>query len=84
MREQKLRIRTDITRKKRYEKKQGGPRNGYDYDEFPYASTEQGGQGAHVEEVLSGENQAAGRKLGVFYREKGVKHGDKFNIKIVE
>lgn len=38
----------------------------HDYDEFPYASTEQGGKAEHVEEhvegVVSTENQAAGRE----------------------
>lgn len=76
--------------KNRYEsqkdirKKQGGPKKDHDYDEFPYASTEQGGKGAHVEEVLSTENQAAGRDLGKFYREEGIKHGDEFDIDIID
>lgn len=64
-------------------KKQGGPKKDHDYDEFPCASTEQGGKGAHVEEVLSSENQAAGRDLGKFYREQGIKHGDDFDIEII-
>lgn len=37
---------------------------GFDYDEFPYASTKQGGMGAHIELVPSIENQAVGRDLG--------------------
>ena len=38
------------------------------YDEYPYAPTKQGGKGAHVESVLSEENQAVGRDLGQFYK----------------
>ena len=81
---------TRAARKNRYEsqkeirKKQGGPPKGYDYDEFPYASTKQGGKGAHVEPVPSVENQAVGRDLGQFYRKYNIKCGDKFNIKIVD
>ncbi|MCD9637327.1 RHS repeat-associated core domain-containing protein, partial [Tenacibaculum maritimum] len=81
---------TKAARKNRYQsqkeirKKQGGPKKDHDYDEYPYASTEQGGSGAHVEEVLSDVNQAAGRDLGKFYRENKIQHGDSFDIQIVE
>jgi len=81
---------TKAARKNRYEsqkavrKKQGGPKKDHDYDEFPYASTEQGGKNAHVEEVLSDENQAAGRELGDFYRENGIKHGDIYDVEIID
>ena len=79
---------TRAAKKNRYEsqkeirKKNGPPPTGFDYDEFPYASTKQGGKGAHVEPVPSSENQAVGRDLGKFYRENNIKEGDKFNIKI--
>jgi len=81
---------TKAARKNRYQaqkeirKKQGGPKKDHDYDEFPYASTEQGGLGSHIEEVSSEVNQAAGRDLGKFYRENNIKHGDVFDIKIVD
>ena len=81
---------TKAARKNRYNaqkeirKKQGSPKEGYDYDEFPYASTEQGGTGSHIEEVLSTENQAAGRKLGQFYRKNKMGAGDEFDIKIID
>jgi RHS repeat-associated protein len=81
---------TKAASKNRYEsqkdirKKQGGPKKNHDYDEFPYASTEQGGKGAHVQEVLSDVNQGAGRDLGKFYRENNIKHGDIFDIEIVD
>jgi len=69
---------------KQIRKDQGPPPKNHDYDEFPYASTEQGGKGAHIEPVLSAENQAAGRRLGGFYHQHGIKAGDAFNIKIIE
>jgi len=69
---------------KEIRKKQGGPKKDHDYDEFPYASTEQGGRRAHVEEVPSSENQAAGRDLGQFYRENDIKPGDTFDIEIID
>lgn len=61
-------------KKNRYEaqkairKKQGGPKEGFDYDEYPYASTQQGGKGAKIKEVPSSENQEVGRNLGKFLK----------------
>ena len=81
---------TNAAKKNRYEsqkairKKNGAPQKGHDYDEYPYASTEQGGRGAHIEEVPSAENQAAGRDLGNFYRENDIKTGDTFDIELIE
>ena len=81
---------TRAAKKNRYEsqkeirKVNGGPPTGYDYDEFPYASTIQGGAGAHVEPVLSIENQAVGRDLGAFYRNSNINQGDKYDVKIVD
>jgi len=81
---------TRAAQKNRYEaqkeirKKQGPPPKGCDYDEFPYASTKQGGAGSHVEPVQSAENQAVGRDLGKFYREQAIKENGKFDIKITD
>ena len=81
---------TRAAKKNRYQsqkeirKQQGGPPDGYDYDEFPYASVEQGGAGAYVEPVPSAENQAAGRDLGTFYREQGVNYGDEYDVEITD
>ena len=69
---------------KEIRKEKGAPPEGHDYDEFPYASTKQGGAGSHVEPVISEENQAAGRKLGAFYRENNIKENDKFDIEITD
>ena len=81
---------TREARKNRYEsqknirKAQGGPPKGFDYDEYPYASTKQGGKGAHVEPVPSAENQAVGRDLGQFYIRNKIKEGDVYNIRIIK
>lgn len=77
-------------KKNRYEsqkairKKRGGPDKGFDYDEFPYASTKQGGKGAYIKQVPSEVNQAAGRDLAKFYRENNIKPGDQFDIIIID
>ncbi len=65
-------------------KLQGGPPKGYDYDEFPYASTKQGGAGAYVEPVLSVENQAVWRDLGQFYRQNNIHEDDLFDVEIID
>lgn len=67
---------------KEIRKQQGSPPEGFDYDEFPYASTKQGGTGTHVEPVISAENQAVGRDLGLLYRKHGLKENDEFDIEI--
>jgi hypothetical protein len=64
-------------------KAKGPPKKGHDYDEYPYASTHQGGTGAYVEPNKSEDNQGAGRALGSFYRKNNIGEGDTFNIKIV-
>ena len=42
------------------------------------------GKGAHVEPVLSEENQAVGRDLGQFYKKNNIKENDMFDVKIVD
>ena len=44
----------------------------------------QGGAGAYVEPVPSGENQAVGRDLGLFYREYNIKEDDLFNVEVID
>lgn len=62
----------------------GGPDEGYDYDEYPYASSLQGGEGSHIEQVLSDVNQEAGQRLGRFYHENNILYGDPYDIIIEE
>ena len=81
---------TRAAQKNRYEsqkvmrKLRGGPPKGYDYDEFPYASTKQGGGGAHVELVPSVENQSVGRDLGQFYKQNNLHEDDLFDVEIID
>ena len=44
--------------------------SGFDRDEFPYATTKEGGKGAAVNYVPSSENRSHGANLGSFIRVK--------------
>jgi hypothetical protein len=54
----------------------------YSCDEFPYASTAQGGKGAAVKKVLLSENTSQGNNLGAFYNANRLFYGEKFHVKI--
>jgi RHS repeat-associated protein len=54
----------------------GGP----SMEEFPFASTAQGGPGAYLTQVSIDEQRAQGRLLWDFYRQNGIKPGDPFGI----
>jgi len=64
--------------------KYGKPPKGKNWDEYPYASTYEGGRGAYAELVDKEQNQGAGGKLTQFYRKNGVKDGCRFRVKVVE
>jgi Deoxyribonuclease NucA/NucB len=49
-------------------------------DEFPYASTAQGGKGAAREHVNVTENKAQGANLGAFYNANRLFYGEKFHV----
>jgi hypothetical protein len=51
-------------------------------DEYPFASTEEGGAGASIRGVPLLENNAQGSKLGGFYRFFHVLDGEKFRVKV--
>lgn len=51
-------------------------------DEFPYASTAQGGAGAAQEHVNVSENKGQGGNLGGFYNANRLFYGENFHIKI--
>lgn len=51
-------------------------------DEFPYASTAQGGKGAAVEHVNIHENTSQGNNLGAFYNANRLFYGEKFHVKV--
>jgi hypothetical protein len=54
----------------------------YSCDEFPYASTAQGGKGAAAEKVLLSENTSQGSNLGAFYNANRLFYGEKFHVKV--
>jgi hypothetical protein len=54
----------------------------YSCDEFPYASTAQGGKGAAVKKVLLSENTSQGNNLGAFYNANRLFYEEKFHVKI--
>ena len=58
------------------------PPKPYSCDEFPYASTSQGGKGAAVQKVLLSENKAQGTNLGDFYNANRLFYGEKFHVKV--
>lgn len=62
----------------------GGPKPGNSLDEYPYASTEEGGEGAHVEEVPIADNQAGGKAYSKFLQDEKIQPGDKFHVKVVD
>ena len=51
-------------------------------DEYPFASTEQGGAGASVRGVPLREQQAQGGTLRQFYRRNNIQVGDSFTVKV--
>jgi hypothetical protein len=51
----------------RWGSKRAGAPAGYQLDEFPYASTDEGGRGAWGEMVPASENSLQGGLLGAFY-----------------
>ncbi len=54
--------------------------DGQSLDEYPFASTAEGGSGSVVRPVPRGEQNYQGGKLSSFYRDNGVKPGDQFNV----
>ncbi len=54
----------------------GGP----SMEEFPFASTAQGGPGAYLTQVSIDEQRAQGRLLSTFYRQNEIQPGDPFGI----
>lgn len=52
-------------------------------DEFPFASTRQGGKGAAVRAIPVSEQNAQGGKMSSFYQNNNIKDGDSFIVKVV-
>jgi RHS repeat-associated protein len=71
--------------RKEYEAKNGykASTKGLNYDEYPYASTAEGGKGSYVELIDARENQDAGRDLGAWYTRNHVDIGCKFKVIVI-
>ena len=65
------------------EKKLGEKPDGWSCDEYPFATTEEGGKDARVQWVPASENSKQGGKVSNFYRGNQVLDGDKFIVKAV-
>ncbi len=61
---------------------QTAPGSGLSLDEYPFASTYQGGSGAQVAAVPVHEQNVQGGKLSIFYQEHAIGEGDWFHVVI--
>lgn len=52
----------------------------YSCDEYPFASTQEGGFGAVLKKVLLKENQSQGGQLSAFYRKYNIQDGGCFDV----
>ena len=55
---------------------------GKSLDEFPFASTKQGGAGAAVGPIDVHEQNRQGGVMSAFYKKHNIKDGDSFNVKV--
>lgn len=58
-----------------------GP-SGTSLDEFPFASSTQGGKGAAVKAIRVSEQNAQGGKLSAFYQANGIGNGDSYWVQV--
>ena len=65
------------------EKKLGEKPDGWSCDEYPFATTEEGGKDARVQWVPASENNRQGGKMMNFYRSQQIIDRDKFIVKAV-
>ena len=57
---------------------------GKSLDEYPFASTKEGGKGASVEAVSVKEQSIQGGQLSQFYKKNKIKDGDSFNVEVTD
>jgi hypothetical protein len=62
----------------------GDPSNFISCDEYPFASSREGGSGARTKCVPKRENDSLGATLGNFYRANNIKNGDKYCVKTTD
>ena len=80
-------VRTTNRRQIRRNRRQSGcrrlpRRRGYNCDEYPFASTFQGGRGAVVRLVPIRENSIQGGLISAFYRRNRIGHGGCFRVRV--
>jgi hypothetical protein len=73
-------------RKNRREALRGlnAPDKGLSLDEYPFASSKQGGTGAFVKPVPVSEQNIQGGKLSSFYKKHKLGEGDEFDVEVVD
>ena len=59
-------------------------RQGTSLDEYPFASSKEGGAGARVQEVSVSEQNSQGGKMAQFYRKNAIKDGDAYKVKVTD
>lgn len=59
-----------------------GPRQSL--DEYPFASTREGGAGSQVGAVPRSEQNCQGGCISQFYQQNGIRDGDKFKVEVVD
>lgn len=52
-------------------------------DEYPFASTKEGGNGAITRCVPVSEQNSQGGTLSVFYKKNSIKDGSQFNVEVI-
>ncbi len=57
---------------------------GNSLDEYPFASTKEGGLGANVKSVPVKEQSIQGGTMSSFYQNNNIKDGDKFIVEIID
>ena len=64
--------------------KQGLRNEGESLDEFPFASSKEGGTGARVQSVPVKEQSVQGGVMSQFFKNNNIKDGDKFKVNVTE
>lgn len=57
---------------------------GMSRDEYPFASSKEGGKGARVMDVPISEQHSQGGTMRAFYNKNNIKDGDKFRVRVIK
>ncbi len=60
------------------------PSSDMSLDEYPFASTEEGGKGAQVKPVPRKEQNIQGGEISGFYKKHDIKDGDRFKVTVIK